>query len=173
MRLPLVKENFSLSKMSNALLQLLRLITLVSSLQHEKSFMVDLTATNVVDIALYNRSLLVTSSSDIVQKDVETGAVQRTFLAHTDLILSLKVVNGSTMITSGWDDIIIVWDLKSGSVLRRIWLEASGTYPKSMQLVNSNLFVCGLDGKVRIVDMISGRVARTISNFKVNCFIDF
>jgi WD40 repeat protein len=69
------------------------------------------------------------------------------------------------MITSASDDMIIVWDLVSGSILRRIGLETSGTFPLSIQLASDALFVCGQDGIVRIVNMITGRVAHTISNF--------
>lgn len=127
--------------------------------------MFDRTATSVLDIEIYNRSLLITSANDIVQKDIETGNVQRKFLAHTGQIHSFKVVDGSTMITSGWDDMIIIWDLITGSIVKRIWLESSSTSPKSIQLVSNNLFVCGLDGRVRVVNMITGRVVQTISNF--------
>ncbi|KAI3655837.1 hypothetical protein MP638_002839, partial [Amoeboaphelidium occidentale] len=128
---------------------------MVSTLQHEKSFMFDRTAASVLDIDLYKRSLLITSSNDIVQKDIETGNVQRKFLAHSGQIHSFKVIDGSTMITSAWDDMIIVWDLVTGSIVRRIWLEGTRTFPKSIQLVRDSLFECGLDGRVRIVSMIT------------------
>jgi WD40 repeat protein len=137
---------------------------MVSTLQHEKSFMFDRTAASVLDIELYKRSLLITSSNDIVQKDIETGNIQRKFLAHSGQIHSFKVIDGSTMITSAWDDMIIVWDLVTGSIVRRIWLEGTRTFPKSIQLVRDSLFECGLDGRVRIVSMITGRVVQTISN---------
>lgn len=69
------------------------------------------------------------------------------------------------MITSAWDDMIIVWDLVTGSILRRIWLEASNTSSQSIKLVSNDLFACGLDGKVRVINMISGRVVRVIGKF--------
>lgn len=126
--------------------------------------MFDRTAASVLDIELYKRSLLITSSNDIVQKDIETGNVQRKFLAHSGQIHSFKVIDGSTMITSAWDDMIMVWDLVTGSIVRRIWLGDTRTFPKSIQLVRDSLFECGLDGRVRIVSMITGRVVQTISN---------
>jgi WD40 repeat protein len=64
---------------------------------------------------------------------------------------------------------IIVWDLATGSIMRRIWLEAFNTYPSSIKLESNSLFVCGLDGRVRIVNMMSGRVVQTTCNF----FLDF
>jgi len=135
-------------------LLLLSFNLIISALQHDKSFMLDSTASFVLDIALYKRSLLITSSNDIVQKDIETGRVQRNFVAHTDVITSFVVVNDTTMITSGWDDMVIVWDLISGSIMKRIWLQAPRTLPSSMALWNNDLLVCGYDGKVRFVNVL-------------------
>jgi len=162
----LVKHNFStiISMLLSALL-ILSFNLIISALQHEKSFMFDSTASSVYDIALYKRSLLITSSNDVVQKDIETGRFQRKFIAHAGLVQSIVVFNYSTMITSGWDDMVIVWDLISGSIMKRIWLEAPSTFPTSMALWNNDLIVCGHDGKVRFFNMLAGRVAHTISNF--------
>lgn len=143
------------------------MILLVSTLQHEKSFVYDNTASSSLDIALYNHSLLITAANDIVQKDIETGSVQRKFIAHSGQIQKILVVNGSTMITAAWDDMIIVWDLISGSIVRRISLEGSSTYPSGIQLMSERLLVCGKDGKVRIVNMLSGIVAQIIGKFWV------
>jgi WD40 repeat protein len=68
------------------------------------------------------------------------------------------------MITSGWDDMIIVWDLVSGSIIRRVWLGTSNTFPTSINAAGNGLFVGGLDGKARIINLISGRI-QTISKF--------
>ncbi|KAI3656214.1 hypothetical protein MP638_006869 [Amoeboaphelidium occidentale] len=122
-------------------------------LLHEKSFLFDNTATSVYSMALYNRSLLITSSNDVVQKDIETGSVQRKFAAHFGQVQHIMVVNGSTMITTGWDDIIIFWDLVTGSIVRRIWLEASKTFPSSVYLKNDTMFLCGYDSRARIVNV--------------------
>lgn len=149
----------------NSLLILLSSKLLVSTLLHEKSFGLDSADGSIYAMALYNDSLLITSTNDVVQKDIETGSVQRRFMAHSGQARSIVVVNGSTMITAGWDDMIIVWDLLTGSIVRRIWLGAQGTLPSSIQLVENNLFVCGSDGMARMVNMITGRVVQTISNF--------
>jgi WD40 repeat protein len=138
---------------------------IISALQHEKSFVFDSTAFTVYDIALYKRSLLITCSNDVVQKDIETGRFQRKLIAHAGLVQSILVVNYSTMITSGWDDMVIVWDLISGSIMKRIWLEAPKTFPTTMALWNNDLIVCGHDGKVRFLNILAGRVAHTISIF--------
>lgn len=52
---------------------------MVSTLQHEKSIVFDNTPSSVFDIALHNRSLLITSSNDIVQNDIEIRSIQRRF----------------------------------------------------------------------------------------------
>jgi WD40 repeat protein len=151
-------------KMFTTLWLTFRLLQLVSTLQHEKSFMFDSSVSSVYAVAVCNGSLLLTSSNDILQRDIETGNVQRRFVAHSGTIRSFLVVNGSRMITSGWDDMIIVWDLVSGSVLRRISLGVSNTYPKSIQLVKNNLFVFGQDSRLRYLNMVSGRVVQSIGN---------
>lgn len=145
------------------LLLILSFNHMVSSLQHDKSFVVDSTASSVFAIALYNRSLLITSSHDVIQKDIETGSLERKFIGHTGQIFSLMVINDSTMITSGWDDMIILWNLITGSIMKRIWLGTSKTFPNSIGLLSNNLLVCGKDGKVRIVNIISSKVAQTIN----------
>lgn len=155
---------FAGHKMLKTLSVIFTLLQLVSTLQHEKSFMFDPSVSTIYAVAVYNSSLLFTSTNDVVQKDIETGNVQRRFIAHSGQIRSFIVVNGSRMITSAWDDMIIVWDLRTGSVLRRIPLEASNTYPKSIQFVKNNLYVFGQDSRLRIVNMLSGRAVQTIGN---------
>jgi len=83
----------------------------VTTLEHEKSFLMPESASAVWSIAIYKDSLLLTSSNDIVQKDIQTGDIQRTFRAHKKTIYSFLVTNNS-MITSAYDDMIMVWDLE-------------------------------------------------------------
>jgi WD40 repeat protein len=83
-----------------------------TTLEHEKSFLMQENAAIVWSIAIYKDSLLLTSSNDIVQKDIQTGDIQRTFRAHKKTIYSFLVTNDSMMITSAYDDMIMVWDLE-------------------------------------------------------------
>jgi WD40 repeat protein len=135
-----------------------------STLNHEKSFLYQDGASNVFAIAIYKDSLLLTVSNDVVQKDIQTGASQRTFRAHKSLVYSFVITNDSKIISSGYDDMIIVWDLETGSILKRIWLRSSGTLVDSVCFQDNKVFAGGLDSKVRQVDLISGRVVRTICN---------
>ncbi|KAI3655801.1 hypothetical protein MP638_001221, partial [Amoeboaphelidium occidentale] len=129
-------------------------------------------ASIVWSIALYEDSLLLTSSNDIVQKDIQTGAIQRTFRVHKKPIYSFIVTEDSRMISSAYDDMIIVWDLETGSILKRIWLRSSGTRIRSIYLQDERVFMGGLDGEVRQIDLLSGKVVRTTSlNSEVYCVV--
>ncbi|KAI3655326.1 hypothetical protein MP638_004190, partial [Amoeboaphelidium occidentale] len=126
----------------------------------------------VWSVAIYKDSLLLTSSNDIVQKDIQTGDIQRTFRAHKKPIVSFVVTNDSRMISSAYDDMIIFWDLETGSILKRIWLRSSGTLIRHMYYQSELVFAGGLDSKVRQIDLESGRVVRTISfTGKVLCVL--
>lgn len=131
--------------------------------------MVQQSASVVWSIAIYKDSLLLTSSNDIVQKDIQTGAIQRTFRAHKKPIVSFVVSNNSRMISSAYDDMIIVWNLETGSVLKRIWLRSSETFVRVLYFKDDQVFAGGLDEKLRQVEIVSGRVLKTICN--VLCLI--
>jgi WD40 repeat protein len=134
------------------------------ALFHEKSFSVQDGATNVNAIALYKNSILHTSSNDVLEKDIETGFLLRTFRAHINLITAFVVSEDFRMITSGFDNMIVVWDLETGSVIRRIPLGAVDTRISHISLVNDQLFTGGLDWIVRQVNLRSGQV-RSIGKF--------
>jgi WD40 repeat protein len=119
----------------------------------------------VVSASVFRSSLLITASTDIIQKDIVTGATQRTFKAHTNKITSFIVIEDNRMITAGYDDMLIVWDLDTASIIKRIWLGASGTLIERIALQGKQVYVGGLDEKVRYVDLNSGSVLRTLSKF--------
>jgi WD40 repeat protein len=140
------------------------LFIFASALEHERSYFVQDGVSIVHSLALYQDSLLFTSSNDIVQKDIEAGQVQRSFRAHTNIVYGIIVTNDSRMISAGWDDMIIVWDMVSGSIIKRISLGVSNTYIVSISYQNGQVFTGGDDRKARQIDLNSGRVLRTISN---------
>lgn len=137
----------------------------VSTLDHEKSFLLLDDASTVRCVALYKDSLLLTSTNDVIQKDIETGATQRTFRSHMNLVYFFMVTSDSRLITSGFDGMIIVWDLENGSVLKRIWLGSSNTLIHSFVLVNDIIYTCGPEKKIRQVDLIAGRLVKTVGKF--------
>jgi WD40 repeat protein len=136
----------------------------VTTLEHEKSFLLQDGGSIVNTIAFYNDSLLLTSSNDIVQKDIETGLIQRTFRAHTGTIYTFIVTDDFKMISSAWDDMIIVWNLESGSVMKRIWLKPSNTQVMTISYQSDQLYVGGLDKKLRQVDLVTDKVVIMKSN---------
>jgi WD40 repeat protein len=153
--------------MSTLLIWILATLSLSTSLQHEKSFLVQDGASVITTVAVYQNSILLTSSNDIIQKNIGTGLQQRVFRAHTNQILSFVLTNDSRMITAGWDDMIIVWDLESGSIMKRIWLGSSDTNVQSVSFWNEQVLTGGDDGKIRRVDLTTGRVSRTAGKLKV------
>jgi WD40 repeat protein len=140
---------------------LARLFQVTRSLDHEKSFLLQDGASNVFAIALYHESLLLTSANDIVQKNTETGAVERTFRAHTGEIRSMLVTSNSLLISCGYDDFIILWNLETGSIVKRIWLRSSGTFVQNIFFGVNGIFTGGQDFKVRQIDVETGRLIRT------------
>ncbi|KAI3656002.1 hypothetical protein MP638_005179 [Amoeboaphelidium occidentale] len=135
---------------------------MVSALEHEKSFLTQESSSDIRSMVTYEDSLLLTVSTDIVQRDINTGAIQRTFRGHKKKIASFVSTNDSRMITSAFDDMIIVWDLNTGSILKRIWLRSSDTLIRSIWFQDEQVFAGGSDEKVRQVDLVTGRVVRTI-----------
>jgi WD40 repeat protein len=131
----------------------------VSSLEHLRSYLLQDGSSNVAAIGINEGSLLLTASSDIVQKDLDTGAVQRTFRAHSGQVNAFLVISDNKMISSGWDDMIIMWDLVSGSVLKRIWLGSLDTRVEVVVLHNDYLYAGGFDKRIRKVDMITGKIS--------------
>ncbi|KAI3656233.1 hypothetical protein MP638_001689 [Amoeboaphelidium occidentale] len=58
---------------------------------------------------------------------------------------------------------IIVWSVETGSVLKRIWFRSSDTLIRSIYYQDEQVFAGGLDEKVRQIDLVSGKVVKTIS----------
>lgn len=161
----MLQNIMELHGLMSLLVMISALLSTSRSLDHEKSFLVQDGASYVYAIAIYKGSLLLTSSNDIVQKDIETGVVQRTFRAHTNQVWSFVLMNDSRMISSGWDDMVYLWDLETGSIQKKIWLGSSNTQVQGVSYQGSQAFVGGLDRKVRFINLETGRITRTISKY--------
>lgn len=138
------------------------IIYFVACLDHEKSYLLQDGSSSITWMAVYQNSLLITTSNDIVQKDIETGLEQRTFRAHTNQIMTFLVTEDSRMITAGWDDMIIVWDLVSGSLLKKISLGSLNTNVQGIAFWNEQVITGGDDSKARRIDLTTARVTRTV-----------
>jgi WD40 repeat protein len=134
----------------------------VTTLEHEKSFLLQDGAAGVDSIAVYGNSLLLTSSNDIVEKDIETGETKRTFRSHTSQVSSVIIVNEYIMVSAGFDDMLVGWDLQTGSVIRRIRLGVTNTLIKNMAYYDGSLFVCGNEKAVRRISLTYDDVVRTV-----------
>jgi WD40 repeat protein len=73
----------------------------------------------------------------------------------------LTVVEETQLITAGWDDMIVVWDLNSGAVLRRIRLGFTETFIKSISYENGQIYAGGVDQFVRRINLASGMVVKS------------
>ncbi|KAI3657145.1 hypothetical protein MP638_002337 [Amoeboaphelidium occidentale] len=151
----------SLNNIFSRSISLLVLCGMICMLDHEKSFLLQDGAANIDSLSLYQDCILITSLNDVVQKDIETGAIQRTFRAHSNGISSLLITNDSRMITAGLDDKVIIWDLVTGSVLKRISLGLTNTLVVAIYLQDNQLRVGSRDATLRRIDLISGRTINT------------
>jgi tricorn protease-like protein len=93
---------------------------LVSCLDHEKSFLASDGVSTVHSMAVHKNSLFISTSNDVVQKDIGTGSIQRIFRAQKEMIQCFVITDDSRMITSSYDGTFIIWSLSTGSILRRI-----------------------------------------------------
>jgi WD40 repeat protein len=129
-------------------------------LQHEKSFYVQ-DELKVADyIGFYGRSMLINTENDVIQRDLVTGAVQRTFRAHTNIVSAFVVVDGSIMYTIGLDLLLAIWDLASGSIIKRVFLGPEATVPLCLEVFNNKAYIGTQTNKIIMVDLIAGRTIR-------------
>lgn len=149
-----------MKRLLSILLLAIILFPLATTLDHEKSFLIQEDTANVFAIALYQDSLLLTSSADIVQKNIETGLIERAFRAHTNQVFSIIVNNDSQMVTAGSDSYVILWDLESGSIKRRIRLGPGDVRVTYMCVFNSHAFVGSMDSKVRHINLATGSIVK-------------
>lgn len=140
------------------LLLIILLPTVTLSLEHEKNFLLRVNAAAVWSLAFYKDSVLITTTNDIVQKSLDTGSIQRTFRGHNNRVRSIVAINETTLISGGWDDMIIMWSLETGSVIRRISFGSSYTLIEAISVENDLLFAGGADERLRFVNLATGRV---------------
>lgn len=138
----------------------------ISALDHEKSLLVQDSFSSIHCIAVHKNSILISNSNDVVQRDLDTGEIQRTFRAHQSFIMSFLVTGDSRLITSSYDDMIIVWDFDNGSIIQRISIRASGAQIQRIVYKDETIFVGSYDMKVRQIDLVAGRVVKTLGKFK-------
>jgi WD40 repeat protein len=133
----------------------------VICLEHHKSFLVQDGSSNVNCIAMHHNSLLISNSNDVIQKDVETGALQRTFRAHQNVIYSFVVTEDSRMIASAFDDMISVWSLETGSMLRKFWARSNEVQIQSVIYSNDKVVFGGGDRRIRQMDLVTGQILKS------------
>ncbi|KAI3655825.1 hypothetical protein MP638_004026, partial [Amoeboaphelidium occidentale] len=79
--------------------------------------------------------------------------------------MSFLLTGDSRLITSSYDDMIIVWDFDTGSIIQRISIRISGAQVHSIAFKNEMVFAGSYDMKVRQIDLTAGRVVKTLDIF--------
>ncbi|KAI3657248.1 hypothetical protein MP638_006233 [Amoeboaphelidium occidentale] len=123
-----------------------------SCLHHEKSFLASDGVSTVQSMAVHNNSLFISTSNDVVQKDIGTGSIQRMFRDHKEMIQSFVIADDSRMITSSYDGTVIIWSLSTGSILRRISSESSRIQISKILFDDKNVVIGGREGDIRRID---------------------
>ncbi|KAI3655406.1 hypothetical protein MP638_007123, partial [Amoeboaphelidium occidentale] len=108
--------------------------------------------------------------TDVVEKDIETGSVKRTFRAHRDTVNYFVITDDSRMITTSYDDYLIIWDLVTGSILKRILVRITEEYFQSISFVHEVVVGVSAGTRVYQVDLRSGRFVRSI---EMNSLLQF
>lgn len=137
------------------------------TLEHERSFLLRESSSPVMNVQFYKNSVLVTCNNGICQKDIETGAMERTFKAHTKSITTFLVTNDQRMITAGRDDMIVLWNLATGSLIKRIPLGSKDTAIARVEYQDDQLYTCGQDGITRNVDLKMHKVVKSIGELNI------
>lgn len=135
----------------------------LQSLQHAKSFIVQDDINSLSGLALYQNSMLLNALNDIIEKDIETGEVRRIFRGHTSTVTAFTIFKQNFMVTAGLDLQLILWDLVSGSIIKRVALGADGASVQAVAAVGDTAFVGTFFARILKIDLITGQVVRNIN----------
>lgn len=120
----------------------------------------------VVKLALYNDSLLVCGNNIGAIKiwDLKNDRLVRSITAHTGSISGILITqNGKTIITSSYDNSIIIWRVSDGKALHTMYHDNSVT-GISISPDEKYLVSVGLDKNIHLWNPISGDWYRTIKD---------
>lgn len=84
--------------------------------------------------------------------EIETKKFVREFVGHTDIVTSIEVDEDEIM-TSGWDGQVIVWDLYSGLIKKKLRLDRPCYSAKNLK---GTIVTAGADGVIGLWDKKSG-----------------
>lgn len=108
-------------------------------------------------------TMLVSSDSESVKLwNTKTGQLIRSLAPHRNGMFSAIITpNGQTLVSAGADNVIKLWDIKSGKLQRTIKTEARVL---AMSSDGKTLFSGGEDGgKIRIWNFATGKQLRTLT----------
>jgi WD40 repeat protein len=131
-------------------------------LVHTKSFLLQIDFTVVQAVIVQNGSLFHTTGIDIVQRDTDTGLIRRTLRAHSQAVQTMVLVDRQTLVSVAWDDLLVVWDLPTGSIIRRINLTPRNLYPQKLSFTDSRIIVGNAGNSLTIANYQTGRILNNL-----------
>lgn len=156
----------------NIRLLLIYLLPYYMALDYQKSFLVSSTiycfsswpcldlTTGHYCLKVYKDTIIHTTSTDLYQRDLNTGRVIRILRGSTALIRNFVISNGSDLLYAvSFDSQVQVWNLTSGTLNGRFVIPG-GSELFSIALAQSFLLVGGSDSKINRLNLQNGRVTQ-------------
>jgi eukaryotic-like serine/threonine-protein kinase len=130
-----------------------------------------------VATAMYDKKLLLASvGSDKIVRVWDTSSKQlkpiHVLPGHTGPIYTVAFsATGELLATAGWDGEIRIWDLKNGTLLKKLIGHEHDVWSLSFDDCEGLLASAGQDGTVRIWDIAAGEAVQTIHAHKTVCHV--
>lgn len=164
--------------MSRSVLKLCLLITLLVPLsvllEYEKTFLLQEDIVYSSSVAAYEGSLLYDTATDIAQISVETGKLERTFRGHANEVFSIVVLNKTLMLSLCEDKKLVLWDLETGSILKRYQVDFDFLSNVQVALIENMILLGNFDGVVRKIDLKTDKITVLArSGGATNCVLQY
>ena len=91
--------------------------------------------------------------------EVQTKRFVKEFIGHTDIVTNVEV-DGSEILSTGWDGSVILWDLASGLIRQRFFTDKPVF---SGKLYGQQIAIAGADRKISFLDRKTGQLKATLS----------
>ncbi|MFX1517264.1 MAG: tetratricopeptide repeat protein [Promethearchaeota archaeon] len=121
----------------------------------------------------HNGKYIVTGGEDGSTRlwNFETGDLMLVLTEHKHNVRSVVFSHNDRYIISGSYNLIVIWDLTTGSIVNRIKNEEIGSiYSLSLSPTNNEIFAGCSDGNARVWNFHSGRLLKTIKCLTVTAF---
>lgn len=119
----------------------------------------------VMSLALSpNGSILLSAGGyrdqSICVRDAKTGEIHRRLLGHRHHVCAVAFVDDDHAVSAGYDNIVRLWKLSTGKVLREFSGHSNGVYGLAVSRDGKRLLSGGYDNLIRLWDIESGNEVR-------------